>query len=205
MAKNNKKSNQKKSVLNKLGGLSKRSKFIVVVLIFAVLGGGYLTYKSFAATPGPKPIISNATALVYGTDTSRGCKSNISTDPAKNNKLVVNIYCPKGGGYTAQNDPTKYSWGPTWPPGYRKICAMMKGVGTFTVKGGAASVKYSINTSTYREYCTFPTALYGITSDESQVMGTVESDVNNPSLVTISYIATYWLPPGSNPSAGGGK
>ena len=117
----------------------------------------------------------------------------------------MNIYCPKGGGYTAQNDPTKYSWGPTWPPGYRKICAMMKGVGTFTVKGGAASVKYSINTSTYREYCTFPTALYGITSDESQVMGTVESDVNNPSLVTISYIATYWLPPGSNPSAGGGK
>ena len=50
MAKNNKKSKQKKSVLNKLGGLSKRSKFIVVVLIFAVLGGGYLTYKSFAMT-----------------------------------------------------------------------------------------------------------------------------------------------------------
>jgi len=50
MAKNTKQSKQKKSVLNKLGGLSKRSKFIVVVLIFAVLGGGYLTYKSFAAT-----------------------------------------------------------------------------------------------------------------------------------------------------------
>ena len=205
MAKNNKKSKQKKSVLNKLGGLSKRSKFIVVVLIFAVLGGGYLTYKSFAATRYTENIATGESENLYAYGPIK-CDTSRVNDPAKNNAVVMNIYCPKRNDVTTTYNVTnRLNNSDVVSKGYQQACFMMKGVGTFTVKGGAASVKYSSNTSTYREYCTFPTALYGITSDESQVMGTVESDVNNPSLVTISYIATYWLPPGSNPSAGGGK
>jgi hypothetical protein len=90
MAKNTKQSKQKKSVLNKLGGLSKRSKFIVVVLIFAVLGGGYLTYKSFAGT-------RTTETITYASELPGSlskCNVNKVNDPGKNNTVVMQIYCP---------------------------------------------------------------------------------------------------------------
>ena len=132
MAKNTKQSKQKKSVLNKLGGLSKRSKFIVVVLIFAVLGGGYLTYKSFAATAGPAPIVTTNANFYLWNDT--GCTSNKVNDASKNNALVMNIYCPPGKFFAIWNPALNYNTTfAIWPQGTYKNCATVKGVGKFGI------------------------------------------------------------------------
>ena len=162
MAKNTKQSKQKKSVLNKLGGLSKRSKFIVVVLIFAVLGGGYLTYKSFAATAGPETVVNTAENLSFRSDL--GCRSNLVNDPAKNNAKVMNVYCPANKfweiGYRAngRSDPAV-----SWPAGYITICVLAKGVGEFRVSWGgyvdwlgSSTVTFNINDPNYKSYCTSP-------------------------------------------------
>lgn len=41
---------KKKGILSKVNFYSRKTQFIIVVLIIAIAGGGYFTYKSFAAT-----------------------------------------------------------------------------------------------------------------------------------------------------------
>jgi len=209
MAKNNKQSKQKKSVLNKLGGLSKRSKFIVVVLIFAVLGGGYLTYKSFAATAGPSPVRVEAVNLAVSV--GPGCTENKSTDPAKNNMRVMNIYCPpKKNFYQVVSSRTTAQV--TLPRGTYKTCVMAKGVGKFVIGGATinrdpAEAKYNINSPDYKEYCT-NTATIGSGGQNfwQLVSGYLNSDDYsnpNPTLLTIASITMYWYAPGVAPAPSG--
>jgi len=223
MAKNTKQSNQKKSVLNKLGGLSKRSKFIVVVLIFAVLGGGYLTYKSFAATPnyGPEKITSlssNNSQLIQKDD---GCNYMTKPDPAKNNAIVKNLYCPPykrwlmypntGSGYTS-----------TWIKGSYKNCFTVKGVGKFQIgqldlntnlyRGygiypldtrGVGAKYYEINDPNYKEYCSesIPIVsdgkIYFSLYDTGYMKG---SQNQNPTVLTIGQSYKSWSPPAAAPN-----
>ena len=216
MAKNVKQSNQKKSVLNKLGGLSKRSKFIVVVLIFAVLGGGYLTYKSFAATPnyGPAPIQTLGANLRFSGDT--GCTSNTSADPAKNDAKVINVYCPPKKAWKVSPDYTGQEV--TWPRGTYKNCVVAKGVGKFRISQGGntdykglGSKDYSINDSTYREYCsyTIQIASGGQVFDKrdsgdirSMAVGNVGLD-GSATLMTIRSMTKYWYAPVAGAPSGG--
>jgi len=213
MAKNNKQSNQKKSVLNKLGGLSKRSKFIVVVLIFAVLGGGYLTYKSFAATAAPAPITTLGANLRFSGDT--GCTSNIATDASKNNAKVMNIYCPPNKSYDVNTAYTTTSV--RWPQGTYKNCVMAKGVGKISVAQGGNSdfdgygaKVYNINSPDYKEYCSYAITI----GSAGQVFGKFDSGdiagVNYPvnqdsTLLTISSMTKYWYAPGVAAAPNGGK
>ncbi len=220
MAKNVKQSKQKKSVLNKLGGLSKRSKFIVVVLIFAVLGGGYLTYKSFAATAGPAPIQNYAGSLTF-IGLTTGCTSNKANDPGKNNLLVMNVYCPPRKLWTVRTTRTA-STNVTWPKGTQVICVMAKGVGKIRVSDvdrvkftGNGAAYYNINSPDYKEYCSTPITIrefgtvMSLNSDSMEVgsHGQLERDNNNDSatLISISYLIKRWYAPGVAPAPSGGK
>ena len=42
---------KKQSLLSRLGKLSEAKKLLVFLLVFVVIGGGYMAYRSFAATP----------------------------------------------------------------------------------------------------------------------------------------------------------
>jgi hypothetical protein len=215
MAKNTKQSKQKKSVLNKLGGLSKRSKFIVVVLIFAVLGGGYLTYKSFAATATVAPIQTFAEAMLVNGNPNK-CTSNKVQDPAKNNLVVLNIYCPPKNKFVAYN---AYSQDKVfWPQGTYQNCVIAKGVGKFRISQGGntdykglGSKDYSINDSTYREYCsyTIQIASGGQVFDKrdsgdirSMAVGNVGLD-GSATLMTIRSMTKYWYAPVAGAPSGG--
>ena len=210
MAKNNKQSKQKKSVLNKLGGLSKRSKFIVVVLIFAVLGGGYLTYKSFAATAGPSPVRTEAANLRLF-DWQNGCTKNLVNDTAKNNAIVMNVYCPAGKGlYQVAYAHTTAQV--TWPQGTYKTCAMVKGVGKFainsaTINGPTGERKYNINSPDYKEYCSYAatigTAGRNFYQGDSGNLRDYDNPSPNPTLLTIASITMYWYAPGVAPAPSG--
>ncbi|MDQ3159163.1 MAG: hypothetical protein M3P98_03470 [bacterium] len=50
---------QKQSGTNKLANLSNSKKLLIFVVIFAVIGGGYLAYRSFAATTGTVAFTNN--------------------------------------------------------------------------------------------------------------------------------------------------
>jgi hypothetical protein len=208
MAKNTKQSNQKKSVLNKLGGLSKRSKFIVVVLIFAVLGGGYLTYKSFAATAGPAPIVTVAENMFV-----KGCTSNKVQDPGKNNLVVMNIACPPKRGWVASNVYRQNMI--FWPSGTYKVCVLAKGVGKFRISqggnvdfNGLGSKNYDINDSTYKEYCSDSVTMRsGQVFDEvdSGDIRSIDGSNNSATLLTIRSMTKRWYAPGVAPAPSGGK
>ena len=206
MAKNNKKSNQKKSVLNKLGGLSKRSKFIVVVLIFAVLGGGYLTYKSFAATRYTENIATGESENLYAYGPIK-CDTSRVNDPAKNNAVVMNIYCPKRNDVTTTYNVTnRLNNSDVVSKGYQQACVMMKGVGTFSIDvGGNGYARYSINESNYKEYCS-KALYYGANVGDFKIKnmsGKVEFTTKEVQLVSIRYLATYRYPGTAPPPASG--
>ena len=212
MAKNTKQSKQKKSVLNKLGGLSKRSKFIVVVLIFAVLGGGYLTYKSFAATAiqnAPKTNIMLAEYLsLYD---SPGCTSNNVNDPAKNNLKVMNVYCPpntKGQFWAGSPNVVKY----LYPAGSTQVCITAKGRGLIILKDSDRdnssgytnypTKRYELNSPDYKEYCGHLVPLERTDTYLSNDFGVISIYWVNPSLITVSSVARYWYPTNGKPSGG---
>ena len=201
MAKNNKKSKQKKSVLNKLGGLSKRSKFIVVVLIFAVLGGGYLTYKSFAATAGPSLIRSEAVNLKFLDDLKNPpyCTSKQVRDPAKNNMIVLQIYCPPGHTWNVSDERTSENYLITWPEGTSKVCLEAKGVGKLRVEGAY----HEINSPDYKVYCSYPYNIGG-SKTYGYDSGSARNSYNKDSvLITIRSLTRYWYAPGVAPAANG--
>ncbi len=215
MAKNNKQSKQKKSVLNKLGGLSKRSKFIVVVLIFAVLGGGYLTYKSFAATAAPASVVTFGDKLRLNSYWSNGstanCTDNRVNDASKNNAVVLQIYCPPQKFWRVQSGAK----GPDviFPRGSYTICTMVKGVGKFRVYQRSESNEtyhqsaiFSINSPDYKEYCSKPisTGNWGRTFAPGDSGDIVSMDGNNSAtLLTFLSTTKRWYAPGTAPAPSG--
>lgn len=114
---NNKKSS--KGFLSKKFNLqSRKVQFFVVILIVAVLGGGYYTYKSFAATPELNVYTLNAYSDF---DCGQYCKPTV--DPSKNNATV----------WTLTSDSGKYSFISSKKPYYfeanktYQFCSFVKG------------------------------------------------------------------------------
>jgi len=100
MPKINNKSNKKRSFLkNRVDLTNKKVRFFVVIGIFAILGGGYFTYKSFAAT---NYIIRQAGSRdsppvgSFSSPPGDGNYCNFSgavVEVQKNNQLVQGIIC----------------------------------------------------------------------------------------------------------------
>ncbi len=208
MVKNTKQSKQKKSVLNKLGGLSKRSKFIVVVLIFAVLGGGYLTYKSFAATVGPASILTRGANLRFY-DWQNGCTSNKVNDGSKN-AVVMNVSCPPSRFWSAGSSSGTQSV--RWPQGTYINCVMAKGFGSFGVTQGGSTdwngygaKYYTINDSNYKEYCSYAVAIgsAGITFRQNDGGDLISGRKAQSTLLTFSSMTKRWYAPGVAPAPSG--
>lgn len=66
------KTNRKgKGLLSKINFTSRRTQFLVVILLVAVLGGGWFTYRSFAAVD-PNTIVFRASYFRAGVDTMDG-------------------------------------------------------------------------------------------------------------------------------------
>ena len=80
--------------LSKLSTISKRNKFILVVIIFAALGGGYLTYKSFASTGYTMASASGNQIASYGNGSATDyCGTSYSQDAGKNGAIVFGVLC----------------------------------------------------------------------------------------------------------------
>lgn len=85
-------SGKKKGILGRSFNLkSRKVQFVVAILIVAILGGGYFTYKSFAATKiyTYTPAYGNLTTNA----STANCSANRSSEPSKNNTAIFVIGC----------------------------------------------------------------------------------------------------------------
>ena len=132
---------------------SRKVQFFVVIFIVAILGGGYFTFKSFAATSILHMEPGSPNATFYSQFTSYpDCKRQIISEPSKNNKSVWNIACSSSStataGITGKN--TAYL------SGLYQVCAMVKGGGQIKISeqsSGKSTTVTVVNDGNYRIYC----------------------------------------------------
>ncbi len=87
----------KKSLVDRVNFRSRKTQFFLTALIFAVVGGGWLVYKSFAATQNAFTYVVHNGGLTNAV-IAKGCKTAKPYDSAwKFN--VVSLYCPKTGSF----------------------------------------------------------------------------------------------------------
>jgi hypothetical protein len=124
---NTKSKNYKQSKLKKVvtffNPRSLKGGMALFALVFALSGGGYFVYSSFAATSA---VISTSTVANDGLSPSHNgnsCGSNIIKESSKNNKDVLQMYCFMSG----QNDFVKtFDDGVHSGSGSYRSCAVIK-------------------------------------------------------------------------------
>lgn len=127
----------KKSKASKSTGLRKRFdltnkkvQFFVVIAIVAILGGGWFTYKSFAATVNSTVYPTTQGGVGYFSTQTVGtmCSTKKASDSSKNNQTVQFFACSPGPGNQniAKADIAFFSDGKI-PFGTYKACLLIKG------------------------------------------------------------------------------
>jgi hypothetical protein len=140
-----------------------------------------------------------------------GCTSKKANDPAKNNMIVMQIYCPPNKNWAVGSAIEGQNTLIRWPEGTVKYCVMAKGVGKFSM----SLYNYDINSPDFKEYCT-EAARTGSAGQNNGVgiagllmfkyyAGAITNSPNKDSatLLTISSMTAYWYAPGTTPAPGG--
>ncbi len=141
------------SLFGKINLNSSRNRFIAVILLVAVMGGGWFTYRSFAATTYH---ILNASNARISTGSSIVIDNTADTDKANKNVIAI-----EPGGSVSRDKEVVMDGG-----GYFRICVKARGVSstskfTLGVTTGTARDGYrnqSLNGSgkTYQTICGRP-------------------------------------------------
>lgn len=123
-------SKKKGGMLSRVNFSSRKTQFITVILIVGLMGAGWFTYRSFAASWAYTPENKNLKANVWSsTDPSQICSTATIPDPSKNNAQVILLGCPANhaSAYISTSGGYIGSWGLMRQ--YR-ICAIVKGSGS---------------------------------------------------------------------------
>lgn len=86
-AKKSTNSKQKQSLISKLKLNTLKGRILTTVLVFAVIGGGFAVYKSFAATPYRSFVYD----VARGTMIKGGAGATYYSESSKSNKTVVKL------------------------------------------------------------------------------------------------------------------
>ncbi len=140
---------KKQSIFSKINLKSPKTRGIIILLAFAVIGGGVMVFRSFAAT-----------TQSFGYDPSQGTLkggpgASIITEPGKNNLPVVTV---ANGGYATVDNPVH---GITIGAGQNaQYCIYGTGGGSGNIRVDVSSTtgsKYSFNikktTTEYGDAC----------------------------------------------------
>lgn len=140
---------KKKGLLKRINFTSRKTQFVIVILLVGIMGGGWFTYKSFAASyswtyrPGVRTVYK-----------SGNCTLRDITEPSKNNQQVWNVGCSASGA----NNHTIRTASLLLDPGMYRACAMVKGNGQISVDSpgndGMPTAHTVRNDGAYHEYCT---------------------------------------------------
>ncbi len=194
---------------NRINFKSRKTQFILTILVFALVGGAWFTYKSFAAT-------ATATWAPEGTavwvQDLGGCKTQNINDMAKNNIKVWNVACPPLSVNATIRPLTDISAkSPVFlGVGKYRACSMVKGSGNIKVEisstvtdgtspyaglGPSSGVFTVVNDGQYHEYCTGQ-----IPASKEYHAPRASIKVEAGSWVNIQYIQLQYLGGDSNSS-----
>lgn len=150
----------KKSTLDRSFNLkSRKIQFIVAVLIVAILGAGYFTFKSFAGTVAYSfsPQINNLSCI----PSKPGCR--VETETSTDGKSSTKTLHMQAGSEASGGPGTLYQ------ANTYRACATVRGSGQITIVGPASSVgfgilqnpvvqQHSVNTQSNLRVCNVKTA-----------------------------------------------
>ncbi len=140
---------------------NRKVQFFVVILIVAILGGGYFTFKSFAATTQSWVYDINKGNLTMNVSPLNECSYSKYNEPTKNGKTVWSMACPN----ISTTSTTAISADTALLPligrnysGNYRACAFIKGGGKgiqVYVRGGSQgrSAFPMVSTNGYGYYC----------------------------------------------------
>ena len=181
---------------NKINFRSRKIQFLLTILVFALVGGAWFTYKSFASSYTVTYAYPNLTTVSFGQNSS--CTAKNTQDPAKNSNMVVGVSCTGANGNSSisvrtpdHKVPINYSNG-SW-----RACAVVKGAGNLQVhvdtgySGFAEYQQYSnFNSSGYTSICSPWTAYLPAMSRPSQVnmLGYVNINGGQPGIIVVGSI-----------------
>jgi len=177
---------------------SRKVQFFVVILIVAILGGGYFTLKSFAATALDTYTVSNAKLTSFNPTEiiNNNCTANKVTDKDKNNTVVMGLTC-RAGSLASKYSISARSKSITFSPSSKnfRYCAIVKGASPeLTIQpkyqnlsSVSAAVKYTnFRTDNYTEVCS---NWFKVTSSKSSPISgyvSIKANQSNSSLIAVS-------------------
>jgi hypothetical protein len=126
------KSNKTKSLKSKRYNLSDaKTRMFIIILSFAIIGGGVLVYRSFAATPSWTYNIANKNLIGSNGTTGSSCKATNVVDASKNNNTVIKLTCTNTETAQAASKATIVgaSITSTMLNKYYHLCTYIKGTG----------------------------------------------------------------------------
>lgn len=134
-------SNKKSGLKRRFDLTNKKVQFFVVIGIVAILGGGYFTFKSFAAT-GVRASFTPGNGIIL--NNSGACKKSVTADEAAKGATVGVLSCPGSGGSGSATAQASSS-GSILGGGKRRAC--------FNVKGGGSVIgQIYVSASLYGPY-----------------------------------------------------
>ena len=181
---------KKKNLLSRINFRSRKIQLLTTVLVFAVIGGGILIYKSFAASATWSYSIANGASVVTGSTTCSN--QTVYNDSTKNNTPVWAITqknnCGGGQPWVQTGGPNAPYIGPTIVNNWYRFCAWVRG-GTanvpFTIRFDAypsvtnsaySSVAYNaLSTTAYNYYCSGWLYINSPTAPRGEVIMTMNS------------------------------
>ena len=179
MAQKNKKINNM-NLLSKFKGVSKKTKFIIIIAIFTVMGGGYLTLKSFANT------------FIYASISDgrlRGYNAGVFTESSKNNAQVLQIQPNGGSGYADFSIPANTVFRYCYTARADKPMGAWFGASASGKGSGGLPPANTIIGTNYQSYCnkdangSSSSALYKV-----QLFNTIEGQLNPGASMYISQL-----------------
>jgi len=150
-------SSKKKSFLSKINFSSRKTQFMATILVIAVAGAGYFTFKSFAATGTQIASYTVANGQLTGDTTDPNSKWSVATDATKNNVQVIQL-----SGNRAKTRLNSFSTAYLSKARTYQTCAMVRkisGAPIIQVVGpGSSSVplSHNVSSSSYAEFCNSP-------------------------------------------------
>lgn len=176
-----------KSFLSKINFKSPKTRGLLIILLFAVIGGGVMVFRSFAATNVIESWSYNASNNLLAPSAVGGCSAQKVTETSKSGAAVYNLACSNNNvsGMTFAAVSTIGAAGAK--DNYYRACAMIKGGGKALVilEGSKSSSSgfdaYPVGNG-YTYYCDGTVKL-----SATQAL-TAKVQIDKGSLVNVSFI-----------------
>lgn len=195
-----KKKKKQQGILSKINFKSTKARGLLILISFAVIGGGVMVFRSFAATTVLESWTYDRSNNKLAAVAIQNCAATPIPEASKNNKPIFNLGCPAGSTGFARAE-SQGSFGVAG--NYYRACAMIKGGGKALVilEGNVASPGFDAypKPNGYTYFCDGTVKMRSTSAISARVQIGAGSAVN-VSYITIERMAAPEVTPTAGPS-----